>query len=114
MESDWNNSKNCAFKLTLCKRKLESRYISYKLYQIYELQNGPFCWFGHVVRNDSCINSITALEVDRHNGPGRPRKKWRDTIDYCKYWKLTRVDSLNRIEWRIKIIANMEAVAHTK
>ena len=22
------------------------------------------CWFGHVVRNDGCINSITEFEVD--------------------------------------------------
>ena len=38
-------------------------------------------WFGHVARNDCCINSITALEVDGHRGRGRPRKTWRDTIN---------------------------------
>ena len=30
-------------------------------------------WFGHAAKNDGCINSITALEVDDHRGGGRPK-----------------------------------------
>ena len=60
-------------------------------------------WFGHVARNDGCINSITAVDVDGHRGRGRPRKTLGDTInDDRKNWKLTRVDPAKRIEWRKK------------
>ena len=38
-------------------------------------------WFGHVVRNDGCINSITEFEVDGQRGCGRPKKTWKDTIN---------------------------------
>ena len=31
-------------------------------------------WFGHVVRNDGCINSITEFEVVGQRGRGRPKK----------------------------------------
>ena len=66
-------------------------------------------WFGHVARNDSCINNITA-----HRGRGRPRKTWRDTInDDRKNWKLTRVDPVNRIEWRKKLRTNVGAARPT-
>ena len=71
-------------------------------------------WFGHVARNDGCINYITALEVDGHRGQSRPRKTWRDTInDDCKNWKLTWADPANRIEWRKKLRTNMGAVRPT-
>ena len=36
-------------------------------------------WFGHVVRNDGCINSITEFEVVGQRGRGRPKKTWKDT-----------------------------------
>ena len=32
------------------------------------LQYNRLRWFGHVAKNDGCINSITALEVDGHHG----------------------------------------------
>ena len=38
-------------------------------------------WFGHVVRNDGCINSITEFEVVGQRGRGRPKKTWKDTIN---------------------------------
>lgn len=54
---------------------------------------------GHVARNDSYIDSITALEVDGYHEQGRPRKTRTDTKnDDRKNWKLTRVDPANRIE----------------
>ena len=57
------------------------------------------CWFGHVARNDGCINGITALEADRNHGRGRLRKTWKDMInDDCTNWKPTRIDSANRTE----------------
>ena len=34
-------------------------------------------WFGHVVRNDGCINSITEFEVVGQRGRGRPRIRSR-------------------------------------
>ena len=41
-------------------------------------------WFGHVVRNDDCINSITEFEVDGQRGRGRPKKTWKDmTNEQC-------------------------------
>ena len=67
--------------------------------------------FGHVARNDGCINNITALKVDGHRGRGRTRKTWRYKInDDRKNWKLTRVDPANRIEWRKSLRTNMGAV----
>ena len=38
-------------------------------------------WFGHVVRNDGCINSITEFEVVGQCGRGRPKKTWKDMIN---------------------------------
>ena len=38
-------------------------------------------WFGHVVMNDGCINSITEFEVVGQRGRGRPKKTWKDTIN---------------------------------
>ena len=71
-------------------------------------------WFGHVARNDGCIKNITALIVDGHHGRGRPRKTWRDTINNDhKNWKLTRVDPVNRSEWRKKLRTNMGAMQPT-
>ena len=70
--------------------------------------------FGQAARNDGCINSIIALEVDGHGWQGIPRKTWRDTINNDrKYWKLTRVDPASRIEWRKKLRTNMGAVRPT-
>ena len=46
-------------------------------------------WFGHVVRNDGCINSITEFEVVGQRGRGRPKKTWKDTINNdLRHWKL--------------------------
>ena len=39
-------------------------------------------WFGHVVRNVGCINSITEFEVDGQCGCGRPRKTEEDMERY--------------------------------
>ena len=48
-------------------------------------------WFGHVVRNDGCINSITEFEVDGQRGRGTPKKTWKDTINNdLRHWKLSR------------------------
>ena len=45
--------------------------------------------FGHVVRNDGCINSITEFEVVGQRGRGRPKKTWKDTINNdLRHWKL--------------------------
>ena len=45
--------------------------------------------FGHVARNESCINNITILELDGHREQGRPRETWKDTIkDDRKNWTL--------------------------
>ena len=78
------------------------------------LRYNRLCWFGLVARNDGCINSITAPEVDGHQGRGRQRKIWGDTInDDCKNWKLTREDPANNIEWRKKLRTNMRAVRPT-
>ena len=55
-------------------------------------------WFGHVVRNDGCINSITEFEVVGQRGRGRPKKTWKDTINNdLRHWKLSRADPLT--EW---------------
>ena len=62
-------------------------------------------WFGHVVRNDGCINSITEFEVDGQRGRGRPKK---DTINNdLRHWKLSRADPAYRIEWRKKLRTNI-------
>ena len=45
------------------------------------LQYNRLRWFGHVVRNDGCINSITEFEVDGQSGSGRPKKTWKDMIN---------------------------------
>ena len=61
-------------------------------------------WFGHVVRNDGCINNITEFEVDGLRGRGRPKNTWKDTItNDLRHWKLSRADPANRIEWRKKL-----------
>ena len=68
-------------------------------------------WFGHVVRNDGCINSITEFEVDGQRGRGRPKKTWKDTINNdLRHWKLSRADPAYRIEWRKKLRTNIGAV----
>ena len=57
-------------------------------------------WFGHVVRNDGCINSITEFEVVGQRGRGRPKKTWKDTISNdLRHWKLSRADPANRMEF---------------
>ena len=54
-------------------------------------------WFGHVVRNDGCINSITEFEVVGQRGRERPKKTWKDTINNdLRHWKLSRADPANR------------------
>ena len=73
------------------------------------------CWFGHVVRNDGCINSIKEFEVVGQRGRGRPKKKtWKDTINNdLRHWKLSRADPANRMEWRKKLRTNIGAVRPT-
>ena len=71
-------------------------------------------WFGHVVRNDGCINSITEFEVVGQCGRGRPKKTWKDTINNdLRHWKLSREDPANRMEWRKKLRTNIGAVRPT-
>ena len=90
----------------ICNVRLKNRISSDSLLEKFGINNiqtllryNRLRWFGHVAKNDGCINSITALEVNGHRGRGRPRKTWRDTInDDRKNWKLTRVDPANRIE----------------
>ena len=82
------------------------------------LQYNQLQLFGHVTRNDGCINNITTTEVDIHHGRGRSKKTWRDTMNNdLKNWKLTRVDPANRIEWnselRKKLRTNVGAVQYT-
>ena len=75
------------------------------------LQYNRLRWFGHVVRNDGCINSITEFEVDGQRGRGRPKKTWKDTINNdLRHWKLYRADPANRIEWRKKLRTNIGPV----
>ena len=71
-------------------------------------------WFGHVVRNDGCINSITEFEVVGQRGRGRQKKTWKDTINNdLRHWKLSRADPTNRMEWRKKLRTNIGAVRPT-
>ena len=71
-------------------------------------------WFGHVVRNDGCINSITEFDVVGQRGRGRPKKTWKDTINNdLRHWKLSRADPANRMEWRKKLRTNIGAVRPT-
>ena len=71
-------------------------------------------WFGHVSRNDSCINNITEFKVAGERGHGRPMKIWKDTItDDRRLLKLRRVDPLNGIGWRKNLRANIVAVRPT-
>ena len=71
-------------------------------------------WFGHVVRNDGCINSITEFEVVGQRGRGRLKKTWKDTINNdLRHWKLSRADPANRMEWRKKLRTNIGAVQPT-
>ena len=71
-------------------------------------------WFGHVVRNDGCINSITEFEVGGQCGRGRLKKTWKDTINNdLRHWKLSRADPANRMEWRKKLRTNIGAVRPT-
>ena len=70
--------------------------------------------FGHLVRNDGCINSITEFEVVGQRGRGRPRKTWKDTINNdLRHCKLSRADPANRMEWRKKLRINIGAVQPT-
>ena len=72
-------------------------------------------WFGHVVRNDGCINRITEFEVVGQRRRGRPKKTWKDTINNdLRHWKLSRADPANRMEWRKKLKTNIGAVRHVK
>ena len=78
------------------------------------LRYNRLCWFGHVVRNDGCINSITEFEVVGQRGRGRPKKTWKDTINNdLRHWKLSRADPANRMEWRKKLRTNIGAVRPT-
>ena len=71
-------------------------------------------WFGHVVRNDGCINSIPEFEVGGQRGRGRPKKTWKDTINNdLRHRKLSRADPANRMEWRKKLRTNIGAVRPT-
>ena len=75
------------------------------------LRYNRLCWFGHVSRTDSCINNITEFKVAGQRGHGRLRETWKDTIsDNCRCLKLTRVNLLNRIEWRKNLGANIGTV----
>ena len=66
-------------------------------------------WFGHVVRNDGCINSITEFEVVGQRGCGK--KTWKDTINNdLRHWTLSRADPANRKEWRKKLRTDIGAV----
>ena len=71
-------------------------------------------WFGHVVRNDGCINNITEFKVVGQRGRGRPKKTWKDTINNdLRHCKLSRADPANRMEWRKKLRTNIGAVRPT-
>ena len=78
------------------------------------LRYNRLCWFCHISRNDSCINNITEFKVGGQRGRGRSMKAIKDTInDDCRYWKLARVDLLNRIEWTKHLRANIGTVQPT-
>ena len=112
---------DCAMVCWICSLCVKDRISSDSLLENLGINNmqallryNRLCWFGHVARNDGCINSMTSLEDDGHRGRGRPRKTWRDTINNdFKICKLTRVDPANRIEWRKKLRTNMGAVRPT-
>ena len=71
-------------------------------------------WFGHVVRNDGCINSITEFEVVGQRGRGRPKKTWKDTINNdLRHWKLSRANPANRMFWVSFSTPNIGAVRPT-
>ena len=94
---------DCAMVRWICNVRLKDHISSDSLLEKLGINNIQtllqYSWlhcFVHIARNDGCVNSITALEVDGHPGRGSPRKTWRDAInDDCKNWKLTRVEPAN-------------------
>ena len=65
-------------------------------------------WFGHVQRSEGPIKDITELEVAGQRRRGRPNKTWSDTIrDDRKRWNASRVDPMDRVEWRKKLRTNV-------
>ena len=104
-----------------CNVRLKDHISSYSLLRKLGINNiqtllryNRLRWFGHVVRNDGCINSITEFEVVGQHGRGRPKKTWKDTINNdLRHWKLSRTDPANRMEWRKKLRTNIGAVLPT-
>ena len=69
-------------------------------------------WFGHVVRNDGWINSITEFEVVGQRGRGRPKKTWKDTNQqWSQTLEAIKDRSANRMSGRKKLRRNIGAVA---
>ena len=61
----------------ICNVRLKNRISSDSLLEKFGINNiqtllryNRLRWFGHVAKNDGCINSITALEVNGHRGRG--------------------------------------------
>ena len=61
----------------ICNVRLKNRISSDSLLEKFGINNiqtllqyNRLRWSGHVAKNDGCINSITALEVNGHRGRG--------------------------------------------
>ena len=60
-------------------------------------------WYGHVCRRGEKddIKRVCNIKVDGRRERGRPKHRWRDTINAdMKMWELEEKDTDDRIRWR--------------
>jgi hypothetical protein len=74
-------------------------------------------WYGHVCRREDQddIKRVTNIKVDGARTRGRPKHRWKDTINAdMKMWKLDTDDTKDRTRWRslIELGAKQKPVTH--
>ena len=57
-------------------------------------------WYGHVQRNDGCINDALYMQIDGEKTRGRPKKTWLQSVKQdCRAWNMPK-DATDRLQWR--------------
>ena len=63
--------------------------------------------------SNGAVRTASDLQVDRKQGPGRPKMTWRQLIERdCREWKLSAIDPHDRHTWRSGVRSYMQQASY--
>ena len=69
-------------------------------------------WYGHVERSNGAVKTAFDIQVDGKRGPGRPKMTWKQLTERdCREWKLSAINSHDRLSWRSGVRSAMHAAS---